>query len=329
MSKKKRAPKPTKEATEEESVYKEPLPTPQPIPRVEAQHFNPCSPPWPCEGYGEWCDCECLCCPPCPCYTGDFTGCFQVGSPAREGHEKGCKCQGCGRGMMALDINRPTPTPTPLIRYEVKHIRRTINKKKLAKEEFTFEPEVEEEMSPMPEFDYDPAEDFKFNPEIEEYVDEEGNIVRVLSGPCSIPCTEGSISVSFSGGCCFLDPFQSSGTDTLQFKFKPAKDGTVFVNSPDQIGCATIKTFINGEETKEKQVNNCEIVLVEIVASGGGDECCQICSFAGALPSSVIPQCEGQGFMMQKVNVKTGEKKLLINKKNLLKPRNRKKKKRS
>ncbi len=199
---------------------------------------------------------------------------------------------------------KPTPTPTPL------------------EKEFRFQTESKKEWSvPFPDFNYDPSHDFKFDPDTNEYIDEEGNVVRILSSGCSIPCEEAEIEVTFDG-CCMLDPTGTAAGDTLTFSFTAAKSGSVNVTAPDSAGCADIRVFINGLETKSRNVDECEdveVMIVAQVAEGQDEECCEFCSFVSGLPDAIIPECGGATPLIKRTNKSTGENKILINKKYFVK----------
>jgi len=174
---------------------------------------------------------------------------------------------------------------------------------------------------PLPNFDYDPSEDFKFDPEINEYVDEEGNLVYVLNDACSIPCDIASVTVDFDG-CCMLRPTASAGEGSLSFGFTPAKAGTVTVSAPDSAGCVDVKVTINGQETKSLTVEACEEVSVEVtasVAAGQDSNCCKMCAFVESTPSQLIPECEGAVPFLKRVNKSTGQSKTYLSKKMLIK----------
>jgi hypothetical protein len=192
-----------------------------------------------------------------------------------------------------------------------------------AQSEFSFKLKEEKEWNiPLPDFNYDPSQDFKFDPEINEYVDEEGNLVYILNDACSIPCETAEVSVEFDG-CCMLHP-AASGGGGLAFSFLPAKAGTVTVNAPDESGCAKIIVTINGQETKSLFVEACEPVAIIVgvepkdPSEGGQPECCNACAFVTAQPNQLIPECEGAVPLLKKIDKNTGKSKTFLNKKKLI-----------
>jgi hypothetical protein len=214
----------------------------------------------------------------------------------------------------------PTPLPTKINQIKLNKLNQTFKKTLKPVEEFLFSEKEENWAVPFPDFNYDPSQDFKFDPEINQYVDEEGNFVHILESGCSIPCETANVSASFDG-CCILRPTASAGGGGLSFGFVPAKDGTVTVGAPDEAGCAKITVKINGQETKSLFVEACEAVSIEVTVEPKEPtepECCNVCAFVTAQPTTLIPECQSGTPMIKKVNKSTGESKTFINRKRLI-----------
>jgi len=295
-----------------------------------------CNPPYNCGNApgtsGSWCGCSCSdnCFPPNPCYTG-WSFIYNCGDCAAPPAMRVADTEKQA-GYIATDSSCVYTPDAPLGSkiYESydecmcsahKDIKSCEN---LKKSSIT---EIEEVQDPellsltqldvdFPKFNYNPEEDFTLHEEDEEYTDDDGNIVYILSSPCSIPaCEEKTVSVSF-GGCCMVVGTEGHAAGYL--KFIAIGDGTVTVDTPST-SCGQFNVTINGTNTKSKQVSNCDVVEIFFGLTPISGACPCACNFISDSGTLLPPPCAPAFKVIKRRNLKTGKSKTYVNKKELIK----------